>query len=174
MKHVIESAVALASAFSLATILFSCSPPDTNSEEGSEPAATVQNYSGTTSESNKGALFSDIPSENLVSASELHDAMANGDVPIFDIRSNGTHARGLVPTSVNIPAGRTFDLRMSEIPKDSVVYLIADASDDRLAEAYFTLLANGYDSSLLKIVKDGFAAWAESGYEIDEKPVRSC
>ena len=93
---------------------------------------------------------------------------------VIDIRSHRDFQNQLIEGSRNIPAGRQIEIRMSEIPQDKEVILVALKNSNRLAETWFTLIANGYDEELVKVLDGGVKAWADAGYPTLEDQFLGC
>lgn len=141
--------------------------------------SSAASSSGTSAEANKARKFKEIPTESLITVDELHDLFETGDVKarkvyIIDIRSHRDYQNQLIEGSRNIPAGRQIEIRMSEIPQDKEVVLVALKNSNRLAETYFTLMANGYDPDLVKVLDGGVKGWADAGYPTLEDQFLGC
>ncbi|MEE8716872.1 MAG: rhodanese-like domain-containing protein [Coriobacteriales bacterium] len=124
-----------------------------------------------TAKGNSARRFEDIPSEALMTVDDLYDltqtgAVTDGSVTLLDIRSHRDYTKNQIEGSRNIPAGRQIEIRLDEIPTDEEVILIAYKNSDRLAETYYTLLANGYDAGLLRVVDGGIYQWMQKGYPV--------
>lgn len=145
----------------------------------SSKAGAASNGASASAESNKARKFKEIPAEALIGVDELHDLFEAGDVEarkvyVIDIRSHRDYQNQLIEGSRNIPAGRQIEIRMSEIPQDKEVVLIALKNSNRLAETYFTLMANGYDPDLVRVLDGGVKAWVDAGYPTLEDQFLGC
>ena len=81
---------------------------------------------------------------------------------------------GHIPEARNIPAGKQFDIRMDEIPKDREVVVIVPRREEGVAEVWQTLVDNGYDPALLKALAGGMDAWKDAGMDIQEEEDLGC
>ena len=130
-------------------------------------------------EGNKARKFKEIPADALISVDDLYELFSDGalkdrSVYVIDIRSHRDYQNQLIEGSRNIPAGRQFDIRMDEIPQDKQVVLVALKNSNRLAECWFTLIANGYDDGLVKVLDGGVKAWVDAGYPTLEDQFLGC
>lgn len=135
----------------------------------SKDSSADSSADNTSAQSNKARKFKEIPTDALISVDDLYELFSDGalkdrSVYVIDIRSHRDYQNELIEGSRNIPAGRQFDIRMDEIPQDKQVVLVALKNSNRLAECWFTLIANGYDDGLVKVLDGGVKAWAEAGY----------
>lgn len=152
-----------------------------SSAEGEARAASSQADAAgeATAEANKKRRYEDIPADALITAQELHDVVESGavdqrEVIILDIRSHRDYQNQMIAGSRNIPAGRQIDIRMSEIPQDKEIVLVALKSSNRLAETWYTLTENGYDPSLVKVLDGGLSTWVAAGYPTLEDQFLGC
>ena len=147
---------------------------------GSSKAASADSSADNTStKSNKSRKFKEIPEDALISVDDLYKLFDDGklksrEVCVIDIRSHRDFQNQLIEGSRNIPAGRQIEIRMSEIPQDKEVILVALKNSNRLAETWFTLIANGYDETLVKVLDGGVKAWADAGYPTLEDQFLGC
>lgn len=156
----------------LSTIFCGCAAGDvqdtateyaSNSYPESAPSS-VNSNDPTTSEGNKDATLDDVPASQVIYADQLHSMInAGDDLFVVDVRSRGEYNAGYIDGALNIPAGRQIDIRMDEIPRDRTVVIISRA-DNRLGEVWATLVACGYDSTLIYVVSDGMRGWDRAGY----------
>lgn len=127
------------------------------------------------SEANAALTLADIPADVLISVDELQQMRAS-DAPLFivDIRGQNWWRDGHIPEARNIPAGKQFDIRMDEIPRDAEVVVIVPRNDERVAEVWQTLVDAGYDGSLIKALDGGMGAWSAAGGDIQEEEHLGC
>lgn len=149
------------------------------SSSRADASASSVREAGTTAESNRTYRYEDIPQEAFVSADELYELVQSGAVDrresiILDIRSHRDFQNQMIAGSRNIPAGRQIDIRMNEIPRDKPVILVALKSSNRLAETWYTLVGNGFDPSLLKVLSGGLSTWIDAGYPTLEDQFLGC
>lgn len=134
------------------------------SATGAEPSA-----GGATAKDFKDMTYEDIPADALISARDLRKAIKDGGIEdktltVVDIRSHRDYTSQMIDGSINVPAGRQIDIRMNEIPRDQQVVLVSLYQSDRLAETWYTLVDNGYDPALVKVLDGGIRAWTGAGY----------
>ena len=120
------------------------------SAASSKGAPADSSADNTSTKSNKSRKFKEIPEDALISVDDLYKLFDDGklksrEVYVIDIRSHRDFQNQLIEGSRNIPAGRQIEIRMSEIPQDKEVILVALKNSNRLAETWFTLIANGSD-----------------------------
>ena len=149
------------------------------SNASSKDASADSSADNTSTKSNKSRKFKEIPEDALISVNDLHELFDAGklksrEVCVIDIRSHRDFQNQLIEGSRNIPAGRQIEIRMSEIPQDKEVILVALKNSNRLAETWFTLIANGYDEELVKVLDGGVKAWADAGYPTLEDQFLGC
>ena len=149
------------------------------SNASSKDASADSSADNTSTKSNKSRKFKEIPEDALISVDDLHEFFDAGklksrEVCVIDIRSHRDFQNQLIEGSRNIPAGRQIEIRMSEIPQDKEVILVALKNSNRLAETWFTLIANGYDEELVKVLDGGVKAWADAGYPTLEDQFLGC
>lgn len=145
----------------------------------SKGASADSSADNTSTKSNKARKFKEIPEDALISVDDLYELFDAGklksrEVCVIDIRSHRDFQNQLIEGSRNIPAGRQIEIRMSEIPQDKEVILVALKNSNRLAETWFTLIANGYDEELVKVLDGGVKAWADAGYPTLEDQFLGC
>lgn len=145
----------------------------------SKDASVDSSADNTSTKSNKARKFKEIPEDALISVDDLYELFDAGklksrEVCVIDIRSHRDFQNQLIEGSRNIPAGRQIEIRMSEIPQDKEVILVALKNSNRLAETWFTLIANGYDEELVKVLDGGVKAWADAGYPTLEDQFLGC
>lgn len=145
----------------------------------SKDASADASADNTSTKSNKARKFKEIPEDALISVDGLYELFDEGklksrEVYVIDIRSHRDFQNQLIEGSRNIPAGRQIEIRMSEIPQDKEVILVALKNSNRLAETWFTLIANGYDEELVKVLDGGVKAWADAGYPTLEDQFLGC
>lgn len=145
----------------------------------SKGAPADSSADNTSTKSNKARKFKEIPEDALISVDDLYELFDAGklksrEVCVIDIRSHRDFQNQLIEGSRNIPAGRQIEIRMSEIPQDKEVILVALKNSNRLAETWFTLIANGYDEELVKVLDGGVKAWADAGYPTLEDQFLGC
>ncbi len=144
---------------------------DSKKEVGGSDAASA--------EGNKARKFKEIPADALISVDDLYELFSDGalkdrSVYVIDIRSHRDYQNQLIEGSRNIPAGRQFDIRMDEIPQDKQVVLVALKNSNRLAECWFTLIANDYDDDLVKVLDGGVRGWVDAGHPTLEDQFLGC
>ena len=149
------------------------------SKASSKDASADSSADNTSTKSNKARKFKEIPEDALISVDDLYELFDTGklksrEVCVIDIRSHRDFQNQLIEGSRNIPAGRQIEIRMSEIPQDKEVILVALKNSNRLAETWFTLIANGYDEELVKVLDGGVKAWADAGYPTLEDQFLGC
>ena len=149
------------------------------SDTSSKGASADSSADNTSTKSNKARKFKEIPEDALISVDDLYELFDEGklksrEVYVIDIRSHRDFQNQLIEGSRNIPAGRQIEIRMSEIPQDKEVILVALKNSNRLAETWFTLIANGYDEELVKVLDGGVKAWADAGYPTLEDQFLGC
>ena len=149
------------------------------SNASSKDASADSSADNTSTKSNKSRKFKEIPEDALISVNDLHELFDAGklksrEVCVIDIRSHRDFQNQLIEGSRNIPAGRQIEIRMSEIPQDKEVILVALKNSNRLAETWFTLIANGYDEELVKVLDGGVKAWDDAGYPTLEDQFLGC
>ena len=150
-----------------------------DSGASSKDASTGFSADNTSTKSNKARKFKEIPEDALISVDDLYELFDAGklksrEVCVIDIRSHRDFQNQLIEGSRNIPAGRQIEIRISEIPQDKEVILVALKNSNRLAETWFTLIANGYDEELVKVLDGGVKAWADAGYPTLEDQFLGC
>ena len=150
-----------------------------DSGASSKGASTGSSADNTSTKSNKSRKFKEIPEDALISVDDLYELFDAGklksrEVCVIDIRSHRDFQNQLIEGSRNIPAGRQIEIRMSEIPQDKEVILVALKNSNRLAETWFTLIANGYYEELVKVLDGGVKAWADAGYPTLEDQFLGC
>lgn len=150
-----------------------------DSGASSKGASTGSSADNTSTKSNKARKFKEIPEDALISVDDLYELFDAGklksrEVCVIDIRSHRDFQNQLIEGSRNIPSGRQIEIRMSEIPQDKEVILVALKNSNRLAETWFTLIANGYDEELVKVLDGGVKAWADAGYPTLEDQFLGC
>ena len=150
-----------------------------DSGASSKGASTGSSADNTSTKSNKARKFKEIPEDALISVDDLYELFDAGklksrEVCVIDIRSHRDFQNQLIEGSRNIPAGRQIEIRMSEIPQDKEVILVALKNSNRLAETWFTLIANGYDEEFVKVLDGGVKAWADAGYPTLEDQFLGC
>ena len=150
-----------------------------DSGASSKGASTGSSADNTSTKSNKARKFKEIPEDALISVDDFYELFDAGklksrEVCVIDIRSHRDFQNQLIEGSRNIPAGRQIEIRMSEIPQDKEVILVALKNSNRLAETWFTLIANGYDEELVKVLDGGVKAWADAGYPTLEDQFLGC
>lgn len=139
-----------------------------NAQSSSQASAALN------SEANRNVTISAIPEDHRMTATELHDSLEASDPPfVLDVRSAGFYANAFIVGSKNIPAGRQLDLRIEEIPREKKIVIIS-ADDNRVGEAWQTLIDAGFDASQLYVVIDGMDAWVEAGYPTDHRESMGC
>ncbi len=144
--------------------------PDAAPAGGDEPAASTAS-----SEDNQNLTLADLPEGVLISVDELEAMRASDNPPfIVDIRGQNWWMDGHIPEARNIPAGKQFDIRMDEIPRDSEVVVIVPRNEERVAEVWQTLVDAGYDGDLLKALEGGMDAWSAAGGDIQEEEHLGC
>lgn len=95
-----------------------------------------------------------------------------GDAPaVIDIRSLADFSELHVPGASCVPAGRIFEIRMREVPRDRQIVLI-DKDGSRLVETRQALIDNGYDLDDILVVSGGFDAWVAAGYPTEAALLR--
>lgn len=149
------------------------------SNASSKDASADSSADNTSTKSNKARKFKEIPEDALISVDDLYELFDAGklksrEVCVIDIRSHRDFQNQLIEGSRNIPAGRQIEIRMSEIPQDKEVVLVALKNSNRLAETWFTLIANDYDEELVKVLDGGVKAWADAGYPTLEDQFLGC
>ena len=149
------------------------------SNASAKDASADSSADNTSTKSNKARKFKEIPEDALISVDDLYELFDAGklksrEVCVIDIRSHRDFQNQLIEGSRNIPAGRQIEIRMSEIPQDKEVILVALKNSNRLAETWFTLIANGYDEELVKVLDGGVKAWADAGYPTLEDQFLGC
>ena len=149
------------------------------SNASSKDASADSSADNTSTKSNKSRKFKEIPEDALISVDDLYELFDAGklksrEVCVIDIRSHRDFQNQLIEGSRNIPAGRQIEIRISEIPQDKEVILVALKNSNRLAETWFTLIANGYDEELVKVLDGGVKAWADAGYPTLEDQFLGC
>lgn len=90
---------------------------------------------------------------------------------IIDVRSIAKYDAGHIPGAFCVPAGRIFEIRMREAPRDKDVVLI-DTDGLRVAEAWQTLVDNDYDPERIKVISDGYEAWVDAGLPTEVSTAR--
>lgn len=137
--------------------------------------ATTDGAPAASSEANAALTLADIPADVLISVDELQQMRASDAPPfIVDIRGQNWWRDGHIPEARNIPAGKQFDIRMDEIPRDAEVVVIVPRNDERVAEVWQTLVDAGYDGSLIKALEGGMDAWNAAGGDIQEEEHLGC
>ena len=117
----------------------------------------------------------DIPPEALITVDELQALRESGG-PLFilDVRSQGQYTGGHIPEARNIPAGKTFDIRMDEVPTDGRTVVLVPQLRERAAEVWQTLVDNGYDGDTIKVLDGGMTAWADDGMDVQVEEDLGC
>ncbi len=135
--------------------------------------------------------LSPIPEEAILSVDELYEMLGgeeldkaaraakgkgastglSGDISVIDVRSLAIFSELHVPGAKCVPAGRVFEIRMREVPRDETVILI-DEDGSRLVETWQALVDNDYDPEKILVVEGGFDAWIEADYPAEETPIR--
>ena len=151
---------------------------DAPSQEGASTSPATEPAEGQTqvlSEQNKDLALDDIPSEALITVDELQGLRESGE-PLFilDVRSQGQYTGGHIPEARNIPAGKTFDIRMDEVPSDGRTVVLVPQLRERAAEVWQTLVDNGYDGGTIKVLYGGMTAWADDSMDVQVEEDLGC
>lgn len=132
-----------------------------------------------------------IPEDNVITVDDLYEMLGGPELDkaakeavaketnpappeglaVIDIRSLATYSKLHVPGAVCVPAGRVFEIRLREVPRDKTVVLI-DTDGSRLVETWETLLANDYDPDNILVVAGGTDAWFAAAYPTVVSPLR--
>ncbi len=101
-----------------------------------------------------------------ISVDELAAAMADGLVPLVDVRQPEEYEAGHVPGAKLIPLADVV-ARTGEIPKTGPVYVICHTGprSQRAADYYRNLGIEAYN------VDGGTKAWVEAGFEAAQGPL---
>lgn len=146
-----------------------------NGADDTAADGTATDAPAASSEANAALTLADIPADVLISVDELQQMRASDAPPfIVDIRGQNWWRDGHIPEARNIPAGKQFDIRMDEIPRDAAVVVIVPRNDERVAEVWQTLVDAGYDGSLIKALEGGMDAWNAAGGDIQEEEHLGC
>ena len=98
-----------------------------------------------------------------IDASDLQARVAEGDdFILFDIRSAGELAQGMLPDAQHLPM-HLIPLRINELPKDKDMVLYCH-SGARSYHACAYLAQQGYDNVIN--LRGGILGWARSGYQL--------
>ncbi len=97
-----------------------------------------------------------------VTAAELADMIANGDVQVIDVRGASEWDAGHLPGAPNMPLA-TLAARVAEVARDRPVVVQCQAGG-RSAIAASLLRAKGVEVANLH---GGFAAWREAGFPVE-------
>ncbi len=98
-----------------------------------------------------------------IDAYDLQTRIAEGDdFVLFDIRSDGELAQGVLPDAEHLPM-HLIPLRMAELPKDKDVILYCH-SGARSYHACAYLAQQGYSNAIN--LRGGILGWARSGYQL--------
>ena len=127
------------------------------------------------SAANKDLTLADLPEEQVITAADLEELCEKDrrfkEFTIIDVRSIAKYDAGHIPGAFCVPAGRVFEIRMREAPRDKDVVLI-DADGLRVAEAWQTLVDNDYDPERIKVISDGYEAWVDAGLPTEVSTAR--
>ena len=93
------------------------------------------------------------------------------NLAIVDIRNLATYSKLHVQGAICVPAGKVFEIRLREVPRDKTVILI-DKDGSRLVETWETLIANDYDPEKILVVEGGTDAWFAAEYPTVVSPLR--
>jgi rhodanese-related sulfurtransferase len=101
----------------------------------------------------------------LISIDELAKAMADGPVPLVDVRQPEEYEAGHVPGAKLIPLADVV-ARTGEIPAEGPVYVICHTGprSQRAADFYRNRGIEAYN------VDGGTKAWAEAGHDLAHGP----
>ena len=101
----------------------------------------------------------------LISIAELRAAMADGLVPLVDVRQPEEYEAGHVPGAKLIPLADVV-ARTGEIPAEGPVYVICQTGprSQRAADFYRSRGIEAYN------VDGGTKAWMEAGYDVVPGP----
>ena len=162
------------------TLIFGCEGPSGSADDSiiqpqeQEKALDQEESSKVSSERNRDLEFEDIPAEAIISADQLRNLLTMDEPPfVLDIRAAGLARDAYIEGSKNIPAGRQLDLRLSEIPKDQLVAIVADGTA-RLAEVRQTLIDAGFNPENLIVVENAMDDWIAAGYPTLNRPQMGC
>ncbi|MCB0659779.1 MAG: rhodanese-like domain-containing protein [Saprospiraceae bacterium] len=102
-----------------------------------------------------------------ISVEEAQDWLKEGHSILVDVREKEeVDALGYaVENQLQIPLSE-FEMRCSEIPKDSKV-IMACRSGARSMRATYYLLQNGWDKELVANLGGGMIAWSQSQYPVN-------
>lgn len=145
------------------------------SSDAGDTASERAEQTSVSSQANASLTLADIPEDVLITVDELQQMRASDTPPfIVDIRGQNWWRDGHIPEARNIPAGKQFDIRMDEIPRDAEVVVIVPRNDERVAEVWQTLVDAGYDGSLIKALEGGMDAWKAADGDIKEEEHLGC
>ena len=174
-RQIVLILLMVAMALSFGRFLGACSSGASQPASEDAPVAAEEVQPAASSEANAALTLADIPADVLISVDELQRMRESDNPPfIVDIRGQNWWISGHIPEARNIPAGKQFDIRMDEIPRDSEVVVIVPRNDERVAEVWQTLVDAGYDGNLLKALDGGMDAWTAAGLEIKEEERLGC
>lgn len=171
------------------------SPKDTDKASGekasSDSKADPKGAASSTVSSAGSVDLSTVPEESLISVDELYEMLGgeeldkaakaaaaregtvvlDDELAVIDILSLAIFSDLHVPGAKSVPAGRVFEIRLREVPKDKTVILI-DKDGSRLVETWQTLLDHDYDPEKILVVEGGTDAWFAAEYPTEVTPIR--
>ena len=100
------------------------------------------------------------------------DASADSSADNTSTKSNKSRKFKEIPEEALISVNDLHEL--FDAGKLKEVILVALKNSNRLAETWFTLIANGYDEELVKVLDGGVKAWADAGYPTLEDQFLGC
>lgn len=171
------------------------SPKDTDKASGkkasSDSKADPKGAASSTVSSAGSVDLSTVPEESLISVDELYEMLGgeeldkaakaaaaregtvvlDDELAVIDIRSLAIFSDLHAPGAKWVPAGRVFEIRLREVPKDKTVILI-DKDGSRLVETWQTLLDHDYNPEKILVVEGGTDAWFAAEYPTEVTPIR--
>lgn len=100
---------------------------------------------------------------NEIDAHDLQCRIAEGgDFELFDIRSAGEIAQGMLPDAEHLPM-HLIPMRINELPRDKEIILYCH-SGARSYHACAYLAQQGFSNAVN--LRGGILAWARSGYQL--------
>jgi len=106
------------------------------------------------------------PTPTLITAAELHRALADRDLLLIDVREPNEYASGHIPGALLCPLADVQDLHLPTLNIPIVLYC---QSGRRSHLAWEILQAKGLSN--LRELQGGFQAWQQAGYGGSTAPI---
>ena len=114
--------------------------------------------------------------ERLIIATELHSLLeASADAyQVIDLRNYADYLAEHIEQAVSSPGGKQFELRVREVDPGKTIVLVSNSRYENVGRAMDKLLAEGYDSTRIFVLRGGLQAWMDSGYYVEVDPDNHC